>query len=424
MSGRREAPPMLEALGGLLAIESVAEHGKEGLPFGPGPARALEYTLSLCEALGFRVKNAGGLYGYAEAGQGEKVIGVLSHLDVVPAGNGWTVPPFAGTVRDGRLYGRGSVDDKGPAVVCTYALRDLLDAYGGRPLPKRVRLIFGQTEENGDWLDMEAYLREEGPVDYGFTPDGDFPAIYCEKGVLVLTLAMPQEASGLLSAQGGTAPNIVPDFCRAETASGSHSASGKPAHGSAPWEGENAIDRLMEQLAREDVPFAKAYQALFGGDVYGKKLGIAARSPESGPLSLNVGMLRVQEGQARLTIDIRHPETQSAQEVAAQVEAAVKPYGFQIQPYHPLRPVFLDRKGAVMERLLSAYREEIGDCSEPLAIGGGTYARAMDNIIAFGPNFPGEESREHQADEYITLENLERLRRIYRRALENLLEME
>ena len=180
----------------------------------------------------------------------------------------------------------------------------------------------------------------------------------------------------------------------------------------------------MEQLAREDVPFAKAYQALFGGDVYGKKLGIAARSPESGPLSLNVGMLRVQEGQARLTIDIRHPETQSAQEVAAQVEAAVKPYGFQIQPYHPLRPVFLDRKGAVMERLLSAYREESGDCSEPLAIGGGTYARAMDNIIAFGPNFPGEESREHQADEYITLENLERLRRIYRRALENLLEME
>ena len=129
---------MLEALGGLLAIESVAEHGKEGLPFGPGPARALEYTLSLCEALGFRVKNAGGLYGYAEAGQGEKVIGVLSHLDVVPAGNGWTVPPFAGTVRDGRLYGRlygrGSVDDKGPAVVCTYALRDLLDAYGG-PCP-------------------------------------------------------------------------------------------------------------------------------------------------------------------------------------------------------------------------------------------------------------------------------------------------
>ena len=106
------------------------------------------------------------------------------------------------------------------------------------------------------------------------------------------------------------------------------------------------------------------------------------------------------------------------------MEAAVKPYGFQIQPYHPLRPVFLDRKGAVMERLLSAYREESGDFSEPLAIGGGTYARAMDNIIAFGPNFPGEESREHQADEYITLENLERLRRIYRRALENLLEME
>lgn len=420
MSGRRAAPPMLEALRGLLAIESVSEPGKEGLPFGPGPARALEYTLSLCERLGFRVKNAGGLYGYAEAGEGGEIIGVLSHLDVVPAGKGWSVPPFAGTVRDGRLYGRGSIDDKGPAVVCAYALRDLLDAYGA--LPKRVRLIFGQTEENGDWLDMEAYLREEEPVSCGFTPDGDFPAIYCEKGVLVLTLVMPREASGLLSAQGGSAPNIVPDFCRAETASGSHSAAGRPAHGSAPWEGENAIDHLMAELEREGVPFARAYQALFGGDVYGEKLGIAARSAESGPLSLNVGMLRVQEDQVRLTIDIRHPETQSAREVAGRVEAAVRPYGFRILPYHPLRPVFLDRKGPVMERLLSAYREESGDFSEPLAIGGGTYARAMDNIIAFGPNFPGEENREHQADEYITLENLERLRRIYRRALENLLE--
>lgn len=417
---------MLEELKGLLAIESVAERGREGTPFGPGPARALDYTLDLCRRLGFRIKNAGGLYGYAEAGEGREIIGVLTHLDVVPAGRGWKYPPFTGTVADGRLYGRGALDDKGPAIISIFAAKDLMEEYAqrGLSLPKRIRLIFGQTEENGDWDDLDAYVKNEEPVSCGFTPDGDFPAIYCEKGIVVLTLAMPLEDSGLISAHGGSAPNVVPDACWAETLSGRHSAAGKPAHGSVPWAGENAIDKLMARLEPEGGRFAAAYAALFGGDVYGRKLGIAAESPNSGPLSLNAGMLRVEDGLIRLTIDIRHPENIPGEEIAEKVRRAAAPYGFQVLPCHPMRPVFLDKRGKVMERLLAAYREETGDFSEPLAIGGGTYARAMGGIIAFGPNFPGEESLEHQANEYITLENMKRLRRIYRSALRKLLEMD
>lgn len=237
-------------------------------------------------------------------------------------------------------------------------------------------------------------------------------------------MTMPLEGSGILSAFGGSAPNVVPDACAAETASGIRHTAGKSAHGCAPWMGENAIDRMMERLATEGGRFAKAYMALLAGDVYGEKLGIANVSPNSGPLSVNVGMLRVEEGQIRLTVDIRHPETMNGAEIVEQVRRAAAPHGFTLLPCHPLKPVFLDRHGKIMERLLSAYREETGDLSEPLAIGGGTYARAMDNIIAFGPNFPGEENLEHQANEYITLQNMERLRRIYRNALRNLLEME
>lgn len=417
---------MIEALKGLLAIESVADHGRDGYPYGPGPAKALDYTLALCERLGFRVKNADGKYGYAEVGQGDEIIGVLSHLDVVPAGKGWDYPPYAGTVADGRLYGRGTLDDKGPAIISIYAVKDLADAYAaaGKEMPRRIRLIFGQTEENGDWYDMEAYVANEEPVTCGITPDGDFPAIYCEKGIVVVTLTMPLEGSGILSAHGGSAPNIVPDECVVETVSGTHSAEGRPAHGSAPWNGENAIDKVLTHLSQtEGGKFADAYTALFGGDVYGRRLGLNMESSDSGPLSLNVGMLRVEDGALRLTVDIRHPETMDGQTVLDTLRTAAEAHGFTMLPASPLRPVYLDKNGPAMTRLLEAYRRETGDMSQPLAIGGGTYARAMDNIIAFGPNFPGEECREHEGNEYITLANMERLRRIYRNALQNLLEM-
>lgn len=417
---------MIEALKGLLAIESIADHGKDGFPYGPGPAKALEYTLSLCEKMGFRTKNADGKYGYAEIGSGRDIIGVLGHLDVVPAGKGWDYPPYAGTESDGRLYGRGTLDDKGPTVISIFAAKDLADEYAarGQELPRRIRIIFGQTEENGDWFDMEAYVANEESVTCGFTPDGDFPAIYCEKGIAVATLTMPLQDSGIISCYGGSAPNIVPDACTVETAYGNYSAEGKANHGSAPWNGVNAIDKALVHLAEtEGGKFAQAYTALFGGDVYGKRLGIDCESPDSGPLSLNVGMLRVEDGQIRLTIDIRHPETIDGRELLDTVRKKAAFFGFEMLPASPLHPVYLDKNGPVMTRLLDAYRQETGDFSEPLSIGGGTYARAMDNIIAFGPNFPGEESREHEGNEYITLENMDRLLRIYRQALKNLVEM-
>ena len=125
---------MIAALTELLSIESVSGSGDEKYPYGAGPAMALKYTLALCRRMGFRTKNADGRYGYAEIGSGPELIGILAHLDTVPAGSGWTYPPFAGTLSEGRLYGRGAQDDKGPVIACIYAMKELLDS-GVPPRP-------------------------------------------------------------------------------------------------------------------------------------------------------------------------------------------------------------------------------------------------------------------------------------------------
>ncbi|MGN0658275.1 MAG: Sapep family Mn(2+)-dependent dipeptidase [Emergencia sp.] len=411
---------MIEALKGLLEIESIADHGRDGYPYGPGPAEALDYVLKLCESMGFATKNADGKYGYAEIGQGDELIGILCHLDVVPAGNGWNYPPFAGTVDHGRLYGRGALDDKGPAVANIFAMKDLLDS--GRPLNKRIRIIFGQTEENGDWYDLDAYKASEELPSYGYTPDGDFPAIYVEKGILLIKLSMDLADSGFISLEAGKVPNMVPDVCRAVTASGTYETSGKAAHGSAPWSGENALTKMMEKL-EEEAPFARMYMELIGYDVFGEKLGIRCSDEESGELSLNTGMVKLEDGKLSLYLDIRHPVTISRGTILDLVSLAAAPYGASAETVHYMKPVYLDRKSPVMNCLLSAYQSVTGDQSEPLIIGGGTYARSMDNIIAFGPTLPGHENREHKEDEYILLEDLEALREIYRRAMEGLLEL-
>lgn len=336
---------LLKSLQELLAIESVARRDQEK-PFGNGVAQALDYTLSLCQRMGFHTKNADGLYGYAEIGDGAEIIGCLGHLDVVPAGDGWHYPPYAGTIDGGRLYGRGTIDDKGPTLIALFAAHDVAQAYerAGKPMPRRIRFIFGQTEESGPWDDMAAYVAHEEPVRFGFTPDADFPAIYCEKGILRLHLTMPLTGSGILDAKGGTVVNMVPDACTVTTAAGTYQAAGKCAHGSTPWRGENAIDRAMEQLPAESGPFAAAYRALFGSDVYGKKLGIAMTSPDSGPLSMNVGLLRVEDGLIRLSVDIRHPETAAADHIAETVRRAVEPYGFTLAPIHPEKSVYQDKR--------------------------------------------------------------------------------
>lgn len=415
---------MIRSLLGLMAIESVAwEKVSQEHPYGEGPARALDYVLTLCEKLGIRTVNRDGRIAWAEIGEGEQIVGILGHLDIVPIGEGWQHDPH-GEICGERLYGRGACDDKGPVMAALYAMKQLQDA--GTKLKRRVRLIFGQCEESGGWPDMAWYReREQLPV-FGFTPDAEFPAIYGEKRILQYILRMPLGESGLRDAAGGDAVNMVPAWARATVGTPAgpacFEAAGRAAHGSTPEKGENAISALMRKLADLglECPFADFYNQRIGFDTRGEKMGCAFSDAESGRLSLNAGLLRVEDGFVTLGLDIRCPVTVPESAVRAALECACAPWGVTAACAENKAPVYMDRDGEVIRAMMEVYREKTGDLSEPLVIGGGTYARAMPGIVAFGPMRPGRERTEHQKDEYILLEDLFEAEEIYRLTIEKL----
>lgn len=409
---------MIEALQKLVSFQSIAKEEGTEYPYGKEVCGAKEYVLELAKSFGMRVEDVPGKYAYIEIGAGPRLIGILSHLDVVPAGDGWTQDPFGGEIVDGRIYGRGTTDDKGPTIAVLYAMKALKEK---TTFSARIRLILGQTEENGEWRDIEAYTDAEEIPECGFTPDGDFPAIQNELGAMVFQVQMPQ--SGFLQGEGGTAPNMVPARARVKTEFGTYEASGKACHGCAPWLGLNGISELMEKVhqAEPENRFAQMYADLIGKTIYGEKLGIAAED-ESGKLTLNVGLFEVRDETATLMVDIRYPAKKNPDEISGSLVRQFSSYGASCECVYHVRPLYTPSDSPVLGALLSAYREVTGDDSRPISIGGGTYAKAMPNMVAFGPNFPGHENREHMEDEYILVEDFLKLEEIYERALAYLLD--
>lgn len=409
---------MIEALQKLVSFQSIAKEEGTEYPYGKEVCGAKEYVLALAKSFGMRVTDVPGKYAYIEIGEGPRLIGILSHLDVVPAGDGWTQDPFGGEIVDGKIYGRGTTDDKGPTIAVLYAMKALKEK---TTLPARIRLILGQTEENGEWRDIEAYTDAEEIPECGFTPDGDFPAIQNELGAMVFRVQMPQ--SGFLQGEGGTAPNMVPARARVKTEFGTYEASGKACHGCAPWLGLNGISELMEKVhqAEPENRFLRMYADLIGKTIYGEKLGIAAED-ESGKLTLNVGLFEVRDETATLMVDIRYPAKKNPDEISGSLVRQFSSYGASCECVYHVRPLYTPSDSPVLGALLSAYREVTGDDSRPISIGGGTYAKAMPNMVAFGPNFPGHENREHMEDEYILVEDFLKLEEIYERALAYLLD--
>ena len=412
---------MIEALRKLIRIPSVTGEKPEEssefgtLPYGRNVFDALMCALDMCSEFGFRTKNCANKTGWAEIGEGEELIGILVHLDVVPAGEGWDYEPFELSEAGGRLYGRGTLDDKGPAVAAIWAMKAIKDS--GVRLSSRIRIIFGCQEETGNWTDMEYYRRHEDIPDYGFTPDADFPAIYGEKGILTLKLTYPLKMSGITEAKGGTAANVVPDRAVMKLKSGRViEAAGISAHASTPGQGENAITKMMS-LAESECPLAQIYMKKIGFAFNGERASCDFRDEESGKLTMNIGTIDTDENHVDLSMDIRYPVTVSRRDVEKKIREAFEPEGFEILVEEHMAPVFMEKDGSVISKLTEAYRQITGRSDEPAVMGGGTYARAMDNIVAFGPVIPGHPCTEHMKNESISAEDFYMAAEIYKTAL-------
>lgn len=424
----------------LVSINSVIDKEEKNAPFGKGIRKALEECVAIAKELSFKTYiDEEGYYGYADIGEGETLIGILGHLDVVPAdeNEGWIYPPFKPTLIENKLYGRGTQDDKGPIIASMYGMKALIDM--GVKINKRIRFIFG-TDEETLWRCINKYMEKEEKPSYGFSPDSMFPMIHGEKGLLQCTLK--GKAKGDVSIHAGNAFNAVPEKAsfisenpeefekiliekkyEYKREDNLFTVLGKAAHAAKPELGINSIVRLCSALKSQG---SESKSINFIGDVldnsyYGEKI-IENCKDISGNLTINLGKLDITKEEEIISLDIRIPVTYSKEEFVEKLKIKALEYDLEYEEYDFLKSIYLPVDHFLIKKLRKVYEERTGLDSTPLTSGGATYARSMDNCVAFGSVFPGKPKTEHQANEFIDIDDLIKSTDIYAYSIYELLE--
>lgn len=448
----------------LVSIKSIEASPEPGAPFGRSIRECLDRALEMCDELGFKTKNIDGYAGHAEYGEGEEIVGILVHLDVVPEGTGWSVDPYGGEIVDGKLFGRGSIDDKGPAVATMYALKAVKDA--GEKFNKRVRIIFGCDEETGRWDCMKNYFMKEEMPSCGFSPDADFPIINSEKGITIFNLKknfkpadeLPCSELKINYIKGGSRPNMVPEYCECELEMQNDlkerineavlfmkeklnadirvefketkciiRSYGVSSHGSTPEKGVNAISQLIKLLCSlplcigEAASFVNFMDSSIGMETDGNSFGLYMEDEVSGKLVFNLGVFEMNKEGATAVINVRYPVTRTRDEVYALIEKKATEADIEYEEVTGKDPLYVPADNALVQKLAGVYQNVTGEKATLISIGGGTYARAIKNAVAFGPLFPGQPELAHEKDENISVDDLLKCTKIYAEAISELI---
>ena len=416
----------------LISIDSVlTEFNSENeFPFGKGIQEALVWMLELGEKDGFRIKNIDNYAGYIEFGTGP-VFAVLCHLDVVPVGRDWTFDPFGGEVVDGKMYGRGTNDDKGPTMAAYYAMKMLKD-YGFKP-NMTIRMILGTDEETG-WRGIKHYFKKEGMPNLGFAPDAEFPLIYAEKGIHTFNATGSDVKIPYF--KSGERYNMVPDSAECKLninleeefeaylkensyegsiENGLYKIIGKSAHAMDPTKGVNACTLLAKFLY--DHIESDFLKAVLQFDTDGSILGVDYLDEEMGPLTMNLGFASLENNEYTIGVNNRIPQGWDRfDELEEKVNSFSKYINVENIPLH-----YISKEDDLVKTLMKSYRKYTGDTvNQPITIGGGTYARALTKAVAFGPLMPEREEVAHQKDEYMHLGDLYTACAIYADAMYNI----
>lgn len=451
----------------LITFPSISvETSDHNFPFGKPCSDCLKYFLNIANSLGFRTKNLDGYCGYAEFGEGNEIIGIVGHLDVVPANeDDWNYSPFVPTIENNCIYGRGAIDDKGPVTASLYAMKAVFDYCNDNniKLNKRVRLIVGLNEEK-DWKCINYYkINEELPT-IGFSPDSDFPCIYAEKGVLSLTISdklsnnLPIIIESVDCANN--AINVVPEFCsivlkinnniqmdylinnlkniiskynyeidiyKIDNKTVKLTSYGVSSHSAHPELGVNAITKLLVVLndlfSKFNIkcPLLSTFCSYIGDDYLGTNMNINF-SDESGHLTLNTSRIYIENNKLHIGVNLRIPAQTTINNIIDIFEKTFT--NFNVQVLAKQEPLHTDKNSKLVTTLCNIFNETCGTTYEPRAIGGATYARAFDNCVCFGMNFPGDKDMCHQTDEFININKLFLATNIYAKAIYKLLDVE
>lgn len=442
---------LVQSIQQLISIRSVRSEPQPGLPFGPGPAAALSQALNLAERLGCRARNFDNYVGTVDLNEQETTLGILVHVDVVEEGINWTIPPFAGILRDGRIYGRGATDDKGPTVAALYALAAVKEL--GIPLRQNARLLIG-TDQEGDFADLAHYFRQQAPPPLIFSADGAFPVVNAEKGALraSFSASWPEEkwVPRIVSVRSGDRINLVPaeatavtlgleidlvrEFCsRVGQVTGAVftvSAEGHEVHiavqgvggpAFAPEQGINALTALLTALAAMPFTDSVGFHRLQNvvrvfphGDHQGRAAGIAMRDDQLGELTITLSCLEYGPTGLSGLIDSRTPHLEAPELTADILGGKLQRHGLELQTLGLLEPHHASPSSDFVRLLLRVYEDYTGNPGYCLCSGAETYMHSLDGGVCFGCTLPGsEDGRAHGPDEYARVDDLILAAKIY-----------
>ncbi len=395
----------------LVAVNSVNMPPQPGMPFGEGPAKALETALEIASGMGLATKNCEGMIGYAQLGEGgrgcERYLATVTHLDVVPVGEGWSADPFTMREREGWILGRGVMDDKGPSVLCLYALKYLKEKQ--IPLRWPIRALLGVNEEIG-MQDVEYYLAHFPAPLFCFSPDANFPLCNGEKGIYHGRVVAKVPCESIVAISGGFAANAIPDKAEATVRAARLESAGRVTaesageglwkltaegvggHASMPEGTVNAIGELIAYLLENGVCRGEEEKLLrFLYSIHaasdGSACGIAADDGLFRPLTVVSGVIGLEDGRLFQTVDSRYPTNMSGEKIAAILRERAQGCA-EVTVERDAPPFYMPLDKPEVQVCIRAYNEFTGEDARPYTIGGGTYARDFPNAVSFGPEHP------------------------------------
>lgn len=454
---------MIRDLVRLVSIPSILDKSTAGekAPFGRNVRKVLDAVIEISGRLGFDARDYDGYAASVRLGHEGKEVGVLSHADVVPVDDNWVTEPFDPVIKDGKMFGRGTVDDKGPLIAALYAMKAVKES--GLELDGHINHIIGCNEETGHEC-IKYYLTKEKCPDLGFSPDGMFPVIHAEKGIIRYTINEPidqneDSAIRIVKAKCGTVVNAVPNNAKVwltgsdealdeveKAFDGFEAENGKEksrkdgylvltflgisAHSMQPWLGSNAILPMLSFM--KDAPYIdsearrvfSSLDTLYADGWEGRNMGIACEDQLSGKLSQSLGILNIEDGVMEAKVDLRCPVHIDLEQIWKTTDLNCRKYGFHPEYWQMRPPLYIPKEAPLVETLLSVYNEMMDDNASAITIGGGTYCRDVTNFVSFGPVFPYEKELAHEANEYIGLNEFMMSAKLYAQALYALLKPE